>query len=174
MPRPNGRNLLCAVNSGDTTALVATTIGAVLAPEFALPALVLELGALFLYPEKLNAYLSLSNNFLGAINNLLEMIIKLDQIGIIDLDTDCCSILRKGLIYVDEDDNEVGLATILFKALNTVRVEEGEDDVPLTHAQLLEEMGRGFYFKLADGQKFSLGESLGRLLMTGYMHPSQG
>lgn len=172
MPRPGGQNLLAAVNSGDTTALVATTIATVLAPEFALPALVVQLSTLFLYPEKLNAYLQLSNQFLGAINNMLELIIKLDQLGIIDIESGEESVLRKGLIYVDEDDNEVGLAEVLYRAMNTIRTEEGEPDVPLSQAQLLDEMGKGFYFKLGDGTKFSLGEALGRLLLTGYMHPN--
>lgn len=172
MPRPTPKALTSAATSTDALEIVATVGAIIIAPELGVPLLVTGLATGLIKAAKLNAYLQLANNVLDTLNGTLDLLIKLGELGVIDLPGNCCETLKKGLIYIDEEDNEIGLAQLLMDRLTASHLVEGESPVPISIAQAIEDLKTGLYWKDTDGRIYPLGESLGRLLAHGYMYSS--
>lgn len=170
MPRPTLAPIPSVATSGDAATALITIAGAILVPEVGLPAIGLGLATGLINAAKLNSYLQLSNQLMLAVNNALDLLIKLDQIGVIDLDTDCCSTFKKGLVLTDSLGEEIGLVEMLRDHLSAIHTNAEEETSTITLATIAEQLKEGLYWKDTDGKVYSLAESLGRLLAYGYMH----
>lgn len=170
MARPLPKVITSVATPADSVTAIATIAAAILVPEVGLPAIGLGLATGLINLAKMNSYLQLANNIMLSVNQALELLIKLDQIGIIDLDTDCCSTIKKGLIFTDSEGQEVGLVELLRDRLTALHTNPEQEVSDISLAQIAEEIRQGLYWKDTDGHVYSLAESLGRLLAYGYMH----
>lgn len=166
MARPTPTALTSVATNTDALEIIATVGTTLLLPELGIPVLVTGLATGLIKAAKLNAYLELANNLLSTVNGVLDLFLKLQQLGIIEQTDDILSVLKKGLIYRLPDESEIGLAELLNQKLTAVTAPvEGEAE-PINLAQILEEIKRGLYWRGSDGHLYTIAETQGRLLLT--------
>lgn len=170
MPRPLPAIITSVATPEDSITAIATIAAAILVPEVGLPAIGLGLATGLIKIAKMNSYLQLANNIIQSVNGTLDLLIKLDQIGVIDLDTDCCSVIKKGLVYTDSLGEEVGLVELLKTVLESTHTTASGDVEPTNTAEILEAIRMGLTWVDTDGRRYSVAESLGRLIAHGYMY----
>lgn len=149
-------------------------LGAV-APEFFLPLIALQstVGLIPGSPKDAaiyQKYLTVAKDLTQTVDQVLDIIVKLQMLGIIPASQDNSTTLQQKLVdslyCLDEDGHKVGLACIVRQALHK-RITVDGTLTDFNVIDFLQELIKDLRWDNGDGHVFTLGESLGRLLFTG-------
>lgn len=149
-------------------------LGAV-APEFFLPALAITeiLGVVPGLPHEAKSYdkyLAVAKDFTATVDNVLDIIVKLQMLGIIPKAADDTTTLQQKLVdalyCVKEDGTKVGLACIIRETLSK-EIEVSGSLQRFNVIDFLQNMLQDLRWTAPDGMEYPLGRSLGQLCFTG-------
>lgn len=147
MPRNQPKALAGMVGATDVAIIGAELAIALLVPGVGVPATLATLLLALARGATLLQYLSLVQDVLISVDTILSIFVKLKQLGLFGEGEDCCEQLKRIADYL--------------------RVEvSGMPDK--SYAQIMEKIQQDLVWTDTDGNVIPLGESLGRLIFTGY------
>lgn len=147
MPRNNPKALPGMVSATDVAIIGTELVIALLAPGVGVPATIATLLLVLARGATLLQYLNMVSQVIETVENLLQIFVHLKQLGLFGEADDCCLQLKR-----------------IADFLRTVKPDETEESV----AERLKLISEDLVWTSADGTRIPLGESLGRLLFTGY------
>lgn len=147
MPRNQPKALTGMVGATDIAIIGAELLIVLLQPEIGVPATLTTLLLALARGQTLLQYLALVKDVAITIDTFLDILVKLKQLGLFGETEDCCEQLKRIADYL--------------------RVEvDGMPDK--SYAEIMDKIQHDLVWTDTDGNVIPLGESLGRLIFTGY------